>query len=120
VSIICTAVSWAFTAPSIVFGRVATVGDAATNARPHMGFGMAKAGCDAQVLAKHLRDNDDIDTALEVYNAERQPVGDTVVRHARKLGTHLGIGLRTEEDRRMHELLKHDVLCWMGLQSLTS
>ena len=33
-----------FTAPAIVFGRVAMVGDAAANARPHMGFGMAKAG----------------------------------------------------------------------------
>jgi hypothetical protein len=45
-----------FTAPAIVFGRVALVGDAAANARPHMGFGMAKAGTDAQALAKHLRD----------------------------------------------------------------
>src|SRR5665213_4559528 len=33
-----------FTSPSIVYGRVAMVGDAAANARPHMGFGMAKAG----------------------------------------------------------------------------
>ena len=43
-----------FTAPAIVFGRVAMVGDAAANARPHMGFGMAKAGTDAQALAKAL------------------------------------------------------------------
>jgi 2-polyprenyl-6-methoxyphenol hydroxylase-like FAD-dependent oxidoreductase len=106
-----------FTAPSLVFGRVAMVGDAATNARPHMGFGMAKAGCDAQALAKHLRDNDDIDTALRAYNAERQPIGDTVVRHARKLGTHLGVNLTTEEDRRMHELLQHDgaMLDWIAV-----
>jgi 2-polyprenyl-6-methoxyphenol hydroxylase-like FAD-dependent oxidoreductase len=97
-----------FTAPSIVCGRVAMVGDAATSARPHMGFGMAKAGCDAQALAKHLRDNDDIDTALKAYNAERQPVGDIVVKHARKLGTHLGVNLITEEDRQMHELLQND------------
>src|SRR5262249_50657400 len=74
-----------FTAPSIVFGRIAMVGDAATDARPHMGFGMAKAGCDARALAKHLRDNEDIDAALKAYNAERQPVGDIVVKHARKL-----------------------------------
>src|SRR5262249_56768224 len=33
-----------FTAPAITYGRVAMVGDAAANARPHMGFGMAKAG----------------------------------------------------------------------------
>ena len=43
-----------FTAPRIVFGRVAMVGDAAANARPHMGFGMAKAGTDAQALANTL------------------------------------------------------------------
>ena len=43
-----------FTAPHIVFGRVAMVGDAAANARPHMGFGMAKAGGDAQALAAAL------------------------------------------------------------------
>jgi 2-polyprenyl-6-methoxyphenol hydroxylase-like FAD-dependent oxidoreductase len=106
-----------FTAPSLVFGRVAMVGDAASSARPHMGFGMAKAGCDAQALAKHLRDNDDIGTALRAYNAERQPIGDTVVRHARKLGTHLGVNLTTEEDRRMHELLQRDgaMLDWIAV-----
>jgi 2-polyprenyl-6-methoxyphenol hydroxylase-like FAD-dependent oxidoreductase len=97
-----------FTAPSIVFGRVAMVGDAAANARPHTGFGMAKAGCDAQALARHLRDNADIDVALKAYNAERQPVGDIVVKHARKLGTHLGVNLATEEDRGMHDLLQND------------
>ena len=43
-----------FTAPAIVFGRVAMVGDAAANARPHMGFGMAKAGTDAMALANAL------------------------------------------------------------------
>jgi 2-polyprenyl-6-methoxyphenol hydroxylase-like FAD-dependent oxidoreductase len=106
-----------FTAPSIVFGRVAMVGDAATNARPHMGFGMAKAGCDAQALAEHLRDNEDIDAALKAYNAERQPVGDIVVKHARKLGTHLGVNLTTEEDSRMHELLQNDsaMLDWVAV-----
>ncbi len=28
--------------------------------------------------------------------------------HGRKLGTHLGVGLKTEDDRRMHELLQSD------------
>jgi hypothetical protein len=28
--------------------------------------------------------------------------------HARKLGTHLGVDLKTEDDRRMHELLQMD------------
>jgi 2-polyprenyl-6-methoxyphenol hydroxylase-like FAD-dependent oxidoreductase len=106
-----------FTAPSIVYGRVAMVGDAAANARPHMGFGMAKAGTDAQALAKHLAQNEDIDAALKAYNAERQPIGNTIVMHGRKLGTHLGVNLRTEEDRRMHELLQSDsaMLDWIAV-----
>ncbi|HZT24993.1 MAG TPA: FAD-dependent monooxygenase [Pseudolabrys sp.] len=106
-----------FTAPSIVFGRVAMVGDAAANARPHMGFGMAKAATDAQALARHLDAHDDIEEALEAYNAERQPIGNTIVLHGRKLGTHMGVNLQTEEDRRMHELLQSDgaMLDWIAV-----
>ncbi len=106
-----------FTAPSIVFGRVAMVGDAAANARPHMGFGMAKAATDAQALAKHLRDNEDIETALKAYNDERQPIGNTIVLHGRKLGCHLGVDLKTEQDRSMHKLLQSDgaMLDWIAV-----
>jgi 2-polyprenyl-6-methoxyphenol hydroxylase-like FAD-dependent oxidoreductase len=106
-----------FTAPAIVHGRVAMVGDAAANARPHMGFGMAKAGADAQALARHLAENEDIDTALRAYNAERQPIGNTIVMHGRKLGTHLGVNLKTPEDQRMHELLQRDgaMLDWIAV-----
>ena len=43
-----------FTAPRIVYGRVALVGDAGSSSRPHMGFGVAKAGGDAQALAEAL------------------------------------------------------------------
>jgi 2-polyprenyl-6-methoxyphenol hydroxylase-like FAD-dependent oxidoreductase len=106
-----------FTAPSIVFGRVAMVGDAGANARPHMGFGMAKAGGDGQALARALRDHDDIDTALKAYNAERQPIGNTIVMHGRKLGTQMGVNLKTEEDRKMHALLQSDgaMLDWIAV-----
>jgi 2-polyprenyl-6-methoxyphenol hydroxylase-like FAD-dependent oxidoreductase len=106
-----------FTAPQIVFGRVAMVGDAAANARPHMGFGMAKAATDAQALAKHLDAHDDTDAALKAYNAERQPIGNHIVMHGRKLGTHLGVNLKTEEDRRMHDLLQDDgaMLDWIAV-----
>jgi 2-polyprenyl-6-methoxyphenol hydroxylase-like FAD-dependent oxidoreductase len=106
-----------FTSPSIVVGRVALVGDAAANARPHMGFGMAKAATDAQALAKHLAARDDIDLGLRAYNAERQPIGNTIVLHGRKLGCHLGINLATDEDRRMHELLQSDgaMLDWIAV-----
>jgi 2-polyprenyl-6-methoxyphenol hydroxylase-like FAD-dependent oxidoreductase len=95
-----------FIAPRIVSGRVALVGDAASNARPHMGFGVSKAGCDAQALAQALRDHDDIDTALATYDRIRQPIGETIVKHSRKLGTHMGVNLHTEEDRTMHALLQ--------------
>jgi 2-polyprenyl-6-methoxyphenol hydroxylase-like FAD-dependent oxidoreductase len=106
-----------FTAPSIAFGRVAMVGDAAMNARPHAGFGMAKAACDAQALARHVGDHEDIETALNAYNAERQPIGNQVVLHGRRLGAHLGVDLRTEDDRRMHELLQDDgaMLDWIAV-----
>jgi 2-polyprenyl-6-methoxyphenol hydroxylase-like FAD-dependent oxidoreductase len=93
------------------------VGDAAANARPHMGFGMAKAGTDAMALAKYLDRHDDVDEALEAYNAERQPIGNNIVMHGRKLGTHLGVNLKTEEDRRMHDLLQSDgaMLDWIAV-----
>jgi 2-polyprenyl-6-methoxyphenol hydroxylase-like FAD-dependent oxidoreductase len=95
-----------FIAPRIVDGRVALVGDAASNARPHMGFGVSKAGGDAQVLAAALRDCDDIDAALAEYNRLRQPIGEAIVKHSRKLGTHMGVNLETDEDRAMHALLQ--------------
>lgn len=106
-----------FTAPRIVFGRVAMVGDAAANARPHMGFGVAKAGGDAEALARALRDHEDIDAALNAYNAERQPIGNTIVLHGRRLGTHLGVELKTEADRKMHELLQSDeaMMDWIAV-----
>lgn len=95
-----------FIAPRIVSGCVALVGDAASNARPHMGFGVSKAACDAQALAAALHDHEDIDEALTEYNRVRQPIGETIVRHSRKLGTHMGVDLQTDEDRAMHELLQ--------------
>jgi 2-polyprenyl-6-methoxyphenol hydroxylase-like FAD-dependent oxidoreductase len=95
-----------FSAPRIVFGRVALVGDAASSSRPHMGFGVAKAGGDAQALAQALAAHNDIDTALAAYNAARQPIGERIMLHGRKLGTHLGVDLKTDEDRRMWKQLQ--------------
>jgi len=95
-----------FSSPRLVFGRVALVGDAASSARPHMGFGVAKAGGDAQALAAALGSHDDIDAALTHYNAVRQPIGERIMLHGRRLGTHLGVDLKTEEDRRMWALLQ--------------
>jgi 2-polyprenyl-6-methoxyphenol hydroxylase-like FAD-dependent oxidoreductase len=95
-----------FWSPQFVFGRVVLVGDAASSARPHMGFGMAKAGGDAQALSEALASHDDIDGGLAAYNRMRQPLGERVVRHGRKIGTQLGVNLRTDEDRAMWNLLQ--------------
>jgi 2-polyprenyl-6-methoxyphenol hydroxylase-like FAD-dependent oxidoreductase len=93
--------------PHYVFGRVALVGDAASSSRPHMGFGMAKAGADAQALGEALRDQEDIDAALAAYDRARQPLGERIVLHGRKIGKQLGVDLRTEEDRALSKRL-HD------------
>jgi len=106
-----------FCAPRITFGRVALVGDAASTARPHMGFGVAKAGGDAQALADALDTHDDVDAALDAYNAVRQPIGERIMLHARKLGAHLGVDLRTDEDRGMWKLLQdHEAMMdWIAV-----
>ena len=82
-----------------------------------MGFGVAKAGGDAQALARRARDHDDIDAALAAYNAERQPIGERIVLHGRKLGTHLGVDLKTDDDRRMWQLLQSDeaMMDWIAV-----
>jgi len=95
-----------FSTPRLVFGRVALVGDAASSARPHMGFGMAKAGGDAQALAAALANHDDIDAGLAAYDQLRQPIGERVMMHGRKLGTQLGVNLTNADDRAMCALLQ--------------
>lgn len=96
-----------FAAPRLTFGRVALIGDAAANSRPHMGFGVAKAGEDARALAAALAAHDgDIDAGLAAFDALRQPIGERVMLHGRMLGTHLGVNLRTEADRAMWRRLQ--------------
>jgi 2-polyprenyl-6-methoxyphenol hydroxylase-like FAD-dependent oxidoreductase len=92
--------------PRMAFGRVALIGDAASVGRPHMGFGVSKAADDARALADALRSHDDIEVALVSFDAVRQPIGERVMLHGRKLGTHLGVNLRTDEDRAMWQLLQ--------------
>ena len=84
-----------FCSPKLTFGRVALVGDAASTPRPHMGFGVSKAGAEAQALAEALSNYDDIDRALAAYNAARQPLSERIVSHGRKLGMQLGVGITT-------------------------
>jgi 2-polyprenyl-6-methoxyphenol hydroxylase-like FAD-dependent oxidoreductase len=106
-----------FCSPGLVFGRVALVGDAASTPRPHMGFGVSKAGAEAQALAEALSNYDDIDRALTAYNALRQPLSERIVSHGRKLGMQLGIGITTEEDRKFAKLLQtpEGILDWIAV-----
>ena len=67
---------------------------------------MAKAGGDAQALAAALGTHDDIDAGLAAYNRARQPIGERIMLHGRRLGTHLGVNLQGEEDRAMWKLLQ--------------
>jgi 2-polyprenyl-6-methoxyphenol hydroxylase-like FAD-dependent oxidoreductase len=107
-----------FAAPRLVFGRVVLVGDAASSSRPHMGFGVAKAGGDAQALAEALRVHaEDVDAGLTRYEAVRQPIGERIMLHGRKLGTYFGVDLKTEQDRRMWKLLqdRRAVMDWIAV-----
>ena len=62
---------------------------------------MAKAGAEAQALAEAVREHDDIDQALAAYNRVRQPLAERIMLHGRKIGTQLGVNLRTDEDRAL-------------------
>jgi 2-polyprenyl-6-methoxyphenol hydroxylase-like FAD-dependent oxidoreductase len=106
-----------FCSPTLVFGRVALVGDAASTPRPHIGFGVSKAGAEAQALAEALSNYDDIDRALLAYNAARQSLSQLIVSHSRKLGMQLGVGIETDEDRRVATLLQtpQGIMDWTAM-----
>src|SRR6185437_8639156 len=106
-----------FCSPSLAFGRAALVGDAASTPRPHIGFGVSKAGAEAQALAEALVNYDDIDRALAAYNAVRQALSERIVSHSRMLGTQLGVGIETDDDRRMAKLLQtpKGIMDWIAM-----
>jgi 2-polyprenyl-6-methoxyphenol hydroxylase-like FAD-dependent oxidoreductase len=93
------------------------VGDAASTPRPHIGFGVSKAGAEAQALAEALSNYDNIDRALAAYNAARQPLSERIVSHARKLGMQLGVGIESDDDRRLAKLLQSPkgILDWIAV-----
>jgi hypothetical protein len=68
-------------------------------------------------LAEALSNYDDIDRALAAYNAARQPLSERIVSHGRKLGMQLGVGLKTDEDRRFAQLLQSPkgILDWIAV-----
>lgn len=88
--------------PSLAFGRVVLMGDAAFVARPHCGMGVTKAAGDALALA-HKLDQLPIDAAMQAYSAERTAYGQHIVAHARHLGAYMQAQLLTEHEMKMAE-----------------
>lgn len=76
--------------PSLVYGRVALLGDAAFVARPHVGMGVTKAALDAESLARCLSAaQGNLDEGLARYDIERRRFGARIIARARRLGAYL-------------------------------
>ena len=86
-------------APSMGFGRIALVGDAAFVARPHLGAGVTKAVQDGLALADALVADADIASAIERFSAERVPAGRRLVQRGRHLGAYMQAHLADDEQR---------------------
>ena len=74
--------------PGYVRGHICLVGDAAIQARPHVGAGASKALEDAVALADALGSHATLDAALGVWEAERSPIGNEMLDLGRSLGKH--------------------------------
>jgi 2-polyprenyl-6-methoxyphenol hydroxylase-like FAD-dependent oxidoreductase len=85
--------------PSMTFGRVALLGDAAFVVRPHVAGGAGKAAMDAQALSSALSSERSIESALEKYEKRQLDFGRRIVRHSRYLGADLE-GRPTQRDPR--------------------
>jgi 2-polyprenyl-6-methoxyphenol hydroxylase-like FAD-dependent oxidoreductase len=85
--------------PSIAFGRVALVGDAAFVARPHVAAGVSKAADDAAALAEAL-DCGNVADALRRYERERLPENNRIIERARHLGAYLQATQSADERAR--------------------
>jgi 2-polyprenyl-6-methoxyphenol hydroxylase-like FAD-dependent oxidoreductase len=86
--------------PRMAFGRVAIIGDAAFVARPHVAAGVAKAADDAAALVAALAVEPDVAAALKRFEAERLPVGRSIIKYARHLGAYLQATQTAEERAR--------------------
>jgi len=89
--------------PTMAFGRVAILGDAAFVARPHVGAGVAKAAEDAIALADALDSQRDIAAALKRFEVARIREGARIIARARHLGAYVQADLKSEEERSYAE-----------------
>lgn len=85
--------------PSLAFGRVALIGDAAFVVRPHVGAGIVKAAEDAAALAAAVGEQEDVAAALRAFEVERLDIGRRFVAQARRLGSYLKYQFASEEER---------------------
>jgi 2-polyprenyl-6-methoxyphenol hydroxylase-like FAD-dependent oxidoreductase len=67
-------------------GRVCLIGDAAHGISPHIGQGASLALEDTVVIAGLLRLHNDYGTAFQIFQSERQPRVEKVIKSARKVG----------------------------------
>src|SRR5262249_51865279 len=76
--------------PSLAFGRVALLGDAAFVARPHVAAGITKAALDAASLVDALAENTaNVNAAMHGYERDRKAAGSQLVARGRYLGAFL-------------------------------
>ena len=93
--------------PSMAFGRIALLGDAAFVGRPHVGMGVTKAAGDAVALTDALLATEhEVEQALKRFETVRLPVGAAVIARARHLGAYMQAQISTEEERRMAETFR--------------
>ena len=86
--------------PHMAFGRVAILGDAAFVARPHVAAGVSKAADDAAALADALQNEENVELALERYEAARLRENYRIIERARHLGAYLQATRTKEEQAR--------------------
>jgi len=97
--------------PSMIFGRVVLIGDAAFVGRPHVGMGVTKGAADAKGLADALAwSGDDIDAGLSAFNKNRKPIGDRVVARGRELGAFLNEEFEGAQPGGLDEKHQNDLL----------
>ena len=89
--------------PSMTFGRVAIIGDAAFAIRPHVAMGVPKGTGDALALAQSLDETGDLAKALQRFETQRLRVGRNIVGRGRYLGTYMEAQLGTSEQRKAAE-----------------
>lgn len=72
--------------PRMAFGTVCLLGDAAFGVRPHAAAGTAKAADDAWELARALREQPDVQSALRAWEPGRLKLGRDLLERTRRIG----------------------------------